>query len=83
MRCSWFSGLRCSLFFLQQTQCPLTLTLNIADVSRDARLSGKTEGPKGTDIRIKLERPHDHQSSSVSHATRVPESRSVQEAQET
>ncbi|XP_042265141.1 rap1 GTPase-activating protein 1-like isoform X7 [Thunnus maccoyii] len=28
---------------------------------------GKPERGKGTDIRIKLERPHDHQSSSVSH----------------
>lgn len=27
---------------------------------------GKPERGKGTDIRIKLERPHDHQSSSVS-----------------
>ncbi len=28
----------------------------------------KPERGKGTDIRIKLERPHDHQSSSVSHS---------------
>uniref|UniRef100_A0A8C5D2Q4 Rap-GAP domain-containing protein n=1 Tax=Gadus morhua TaxID=8049 RepID=A0A8C5D2Q4_GADMO len=42
----------------------------ISSTSTNSRGSstGKTEGPKGTEIRIKLERPHDHQSSSVSHA---------------
>ncbi|XP_056445096.1 rap1 GTPase-activating protein 1-like isoform X5 [Gadus chalcogrammus] len=38
----------------------------ISSTSTNSRGSstGKTEGPKGTEIRIKLERPHDHQSSS-------------------
>ncbi|CAL8367311.1 unnamed protein product, partial [Lota lota] len=42
---------------------------SISSTSTNSRVSstGKTEGGKGTEIRIKLESPHDHQSSSHFH----------------